>query len=43
MSKKRELLLWLIRSAYKDGDDYYPDCDFNAIVEEAKKLLGETA
>lgn len=42
MNKERELLEWLLRSVYQDGGVYYPDCDFNDLIEEAKKLLGES-
>ena len=42
MINERTLLEWLLRSVYEEGGSYYPDMDFNDVIETVKLFLKET-
>lgn len=42
MINERTLLEWLLRSVYEEDGSYYPDMDFNDVIETVKLFLKET-
>lgn len=42
MINERTLLEWLLRSVYEEDGSYYPDMDFDDVIETVKLFLKET-